>query len=95
LIGEKAQKTSTGDYWEFCLVDVNRMRFESLSLKQRMGNFAMLWASDEDLEIIVRAYAQASGDDPQAALALALEYSSLHKHRANRKERIKTLLGLY
>jgi serine/threonine protein kinase len=95
LIREKAQKSSTGDHWEFCLVDVNRMRFESLSFKERMGNFAMLWASNEDLEIIVKAYAQASGDDPQDALALALKFSSLHKHRANRKERIKTLLGLH
>ena len=60
-----------------------------------MSNFAMLWASDKDLEIIVRSYAQASGDDPQEALALALKFSSLHKHRANRKERIKTLLGLH
>jgi tRNA A-37 threonylcarbamoyl transferase component Bud32 len=95
LIRENPHETSTGDHWEFCLVDVNRMRFELLSLQERMGNFAMLWASDEDLEIIVRAYTQASGDHPQDALALALEYSSLHKHRANRKERIKTLLGLH
>jgi tRNA A-37 threonylcarbamoyl transferase component Bud32 len=80
---------------EFCLVDVNRMRFKALSLNERMQNFAMLWASDEDLGTIVRAYAQASGDDPQEALALALEYSNKHKHRANRKERIKTLLGLH
>ncbi len=79
----------------FCLVDVNRMRFEALDLNARMKNFAMLWASDEDMETIIMAYSQASGDNPQEALNLALEYSHQHKHRANRKERIKSLLGLH
>lgn len=95
LILGKAQDTSTPNTWGFCLVDVNRMRFEALGLEARMRNFATLWASDADIEIIVRAYANESGDDPQKALALALEYSNRHKRRANRKDRIKTLMGLH
>ena len=93
------KKTSTGnsssECYEFCLVDINRMRFELLSLGQRLDNFAMLWASDEDLKTIMSTYAHASGDSPQQALVLALRGSQRHKHRANRKERIKSLLGFH
>lgn len=80
--------------WLFCLVDVNRMRFESLSLNARMQNFAMLWASDADLELILQAYAKQSSDSLQEAIALALKHSKQHKQKAMRKERIKSLLGL-
>lgn len=76
----------------FCLVDVNRMRFEPLSLNERMRNFAMLWASDTDLETIVGAYAQASGDDAAQAISLAIDYSQRHKAASARKERLKAMV---
>jgi tRNA A-37 threonylcarbamoyl transferase component Bud32 len=89
-----ARDAGYGSY-KFCLVDINRMRIESLSLRQRLNNFAMLWASDEDLKTIVSSYTHASGDAPQQALVLALRCSQGHKHRANRKEEIKSLLGFH
>lgn len=95
LITENSGEAETVAQWKFSLVDVNRMQFEPLSLKQRMRNFAMLWASNTDLEIIVRAYAHKSGDAPEAAVSLALQYSEQHKKKAMRKEWIKSLLGLH
>ncbi len=78
----------------FCLVDINRMRFQSLTLKERMRTFARLWADDEDLETIVAGYALASGDNVALATALAIRYSQAHKRRSWRKEKIKAWLNL-
>jgi tRNA A-37 threonylcarbamoyl transferase component Bud32 len=91
----KTANTADGENWTFCLVDINRMRFGSFLLSERMHNFAMLWATDADLEAIISAYVQASGDDLRQALRAALDYSRKHKERAMRKERLKTLLRLH
>jgi len=88
-------KTNADGALVFALVDVNRMHFAPLSLESRMQNFAMLWATEDDLKVIISAYTQASGDTPGHAAALALEYSAQHKARAMRKERLKTLLKLH
>jgi tRNA A-37 threonylcarbamoyl transferase component Bud32 len=84
--------------WEakkaFCLVDINRIRVQSLTLEERMRTFARLWANDEDLETIVAGYALASGDNATHAAALAVRYSQIHKRRSWRKEQIKTWLNL-
>ena len=95
LITADSVAAETISQWNFSLVDVNRMQFAPLSLKQRMRNFAMLWAREADLKIIVQAYAQESGDAAEAAVSLALGYSAQHKKKAMRKERIKSLLGLH
>lgn len=81
--------------WQFCLVDVNRVRFGRYALAYRMRNFAMLWATDADLELIIKAYAKASGEDACQALSAALRYSRRHKRRAAIKEQLKSLLRLH
>lgn len=79
----------------FCLVDINRMRFQALSFQERMRTFSRLWANDGDLETIVVAYALVSGEDVDIAKALAIHYSETHKERSLRKEKIKSLLNLH
>lgn len=100
ILFSKSDDTASGNQsgtgkWQFCLVDVNRMEFRPLSLDARMENFKMLWADDEDLNIIISAYATASGEDASALAEKAISFSNAHKQRANRKERIKTLLHLH
>jgi len=79
--------------FDFCLVDTNRMTFGPLDLTQRMRNFAMLWATDQDLGIIVSAYAQATGLHSETVCQMALVASQAHKARSARKERLKRWLG--
>jgi hypothetical protein len=80
---------------EFCLVDINRIKFERLSLRKRMQTFARLWLNDRDLLIVVAGYTEASGDSEARCLRLAQRYSQQHKHNSLRKERLKTLLALH
>ncbi len=80
---------------EFCLVDINRIKFEPLSLKKRMRTFARLWLDDHDLLFVIVGYVKASGDSESQSLRLALHYSRQHKWQSLRKEKLKAFLGLH
>jgi len=77
--------------YHFKIVDVNRMRFHTLSPKKRLENFAKLWAKDEDLKCIVNAYADLISMQKEEALRIALTASQRHKNRKNFKKRLKGL----
>ena len=75
--------------YEFKIIDINRMKFKKLSTHERLENFAKLWATDEDLTIIIKAYAKLNNLDEEASLKIALEASQKHKNRKNFKKRLK------
>ncbi len=77
------------DDFVFKIVDINRMQFKNLSLEERLKNFSKLWAKDEDLEIIVKAYAELMHNDEKLCVAKALAYSRAHKYKKNIKKRLK------
>lgn len=73
----------------FSIVDINRMEFKELSINERLKNFAKLWASNEDLSIIIRSYAKVASIEETMALDIALSYSKAHKAKINLKKRLK------
>ena len=75
--------------YTFKVVDINRMKFKELSLDERLKNFAKLWLRDEDLESIVKAYAQLIHEDEEKCINIALKYSHALKNRINMKKRLK------
>ena len=75
------------DNYIFKVVDINRMQFRTLSLDERLKNFAKLWAKDEDLKIIIKEYAKLIDEDEQKCIDIALKYSQMHKDRINAKKR--------
>lgn len=77
------------DKLQMCVVDINRMEFTPLNLKQKLKNFSKLWANDEDLKTIVSHYALLSNMDEKKALALALKFSHDLKTKINFKKRLK------
>ena len=79
-----------GETFEFKIVDVNRMRFQKLSLNQRALSFAKLWAKEEDLKIILNEYQKFYKDGD--LIELALIESQKHKNRVNFKKKIKQRL---
>ena len=52
-------KTNTSKY-DFYLIDLNRMRFETMNLKKRMHNFRRLWLSKAMIHIMSKEYAELS-----------------------------------
>ena len=73
----------------FKIVDINRMKFESLCLDKRLKNFAKLWLVDEDLKIIVKEYAKLMNEDEQKCIKIALKHSHALKRKINMKKRLK------
>ncbi|KIM05996.1 MAG: hypothetical protein KN64_00335 [Sulfurovum sp. AS07-7] len=73
----------------FSIVDINRMEFKDLYYDERLKNFAKLWAKDEDLIIILKAYAKSAGMNEKRAIDNGIKYSQAHKNRINFKKRLK------
>ena len=77
------------DVYTFKIVDINRMQFKPLSIEERLNNFAKLWAKDEDLKIIITAYAHLIQKNENDCIKKALYYSQKHKDKKNFKKRLK------
>ena len=73
----------------FKIVDINRMEFKTLSLDERLKNFSMLWAKDEDMKIIAKTYAQQMKADEKYCIKKAIKASQKLKDFKNMKKRLK------
>ena len=81
------KKENTG--YIFKVVDINRMEFKELSLKERLKNFNKLWANDEQITIIAKEYAALSAEDENTCIAMALYENTKHKNKMRLKRRLK------
>ncbi|MBC8147630.1 MAG: hypothetical protein H8E98_06565 [Bacteroidetes bacterium] len=79
--------------YQFQIIDINRMIFKVPKVKERAQNFSKLWASDEDLTTILKAYAETANLDFNF-VSMGLAYNQRNKDRKNRKLKIKKALGL-
>ena len=79
--------------YQFQIIDINRMVFKVLNSKDRAKNFSKLWANNEDLLIILTAYAKVANLD-EKFINLGSFYNQRNKDRKNRKLKIKKALGL-
>ena len=77
------------DTYTFKIIDVNRMNFKIFTQNERLENFAKLWAKDEDLTVIIKAYASLIDMDETEAVIIALKASQKHKDKKNFKKRLK------
>ena len=77
------------DGYLFKIVDINRMEFKVLSLEERLKNFNKLWASDEDLKMIIDSYASLLNEDKKRCVNMALAYNQKHKNKMILKNRLR------
>ena len=73
----------------FKIVDVNRMKFKTLSLEDRLRNFSKLWLREEDMKTIIKEYAKLMNEDEEYCIQKALYYSQKNKNFKNFKKRLK------
>ena len=74
------------DGYHFALVDINRMRFGKVDIKDGCAALRRLWGPKRFIELIARHYAQARGFDEEEAVRLTMQartafwtrYSSRH-----------------
>jgi serine/threonine protein kinase len=77
-----------GSDYIFKIVDINRMKFFTLSLDDRAKNFSKLWANDEILTIIANEYQKNYKYDKNFTNQV-LYYSNKNKKIKNFKKRLK------
>ncbi len=73
----------------FKVVDLNRMKFTTMTKNMRMQNFSKLWISDEDLKRVIKEYSLLYNEDEKDLIDLALRYSHSLKRKVNFKKRLK------
>jgi len=74
--------------YEFKIIDVNRMTFQVFTEEERIQNFSKLWADDDDLITIVKAYAPLIDMDENKVIKIALEASDKHKQKKLFKKKL-------
>ena len=69
----------------FCMVDINRLRFGDVSVRKGCSNFVRLWGQKSFYELIVRRYAEIRDGDPETCLKRALHARKKFWKRFTRK----------
>ena len=79
------KKKEDGNY-DFYLIDLNRMRFETMDFKKRMHNFRRLWLSKTMITIMAEEYATLYGKPEAEVHALMTKYSRAFQKKVNSKK---------
>ena len=69
------QKTDTGI--DFCIVDINRIRFGEVGKELGFKNFERIWAGDKMLITIAERYARNRGFDTKEAIEKIIKYNHI------------------
>ncbi|MFK7748655.1 MAG: lipopolysaccharide kinase InaA family protein [Kordia sp.] len=75
--------------YDFYLIDLNRMKFESMNLDQRMENLKRLWLSKLMIHIISKRYAELANKELHEVQNVLLKHSQNFKRKINRKKYLK------
>lgn len=78
--------------FDFYLIDLNRMKFEDLSMKERMDNFKKMWISKHMVKIISKKYAQLASLPENELYNILLKSSSDFKRKIAKKKYLKRKL---
>ncbi len=77
---------STPGNFDFYLIDLNRMRFESMDFEKRMKNFRRLWLSKKMIVIMAEEYAKLYGKSVEETKELMTKYSRAFQKKTNSKK---------
>lgn len=75
--------------YDFYLIDLNRMKFEDLSIEKRMDNFKKMWLSKQMIKVVAKKYASLCKQSEEKLHAVLLEKSSQFKYKITKKKYLK------
>ncbi|WP_300566342.1 lipopolysaccharide kinase InaA family protein [Flavobacterium sp.] len=75
--------------YDFYLIDLNRMKFQNLSIEARMDNFKKMWLSRTMVKVIAKKYAELSGQPEEKLLSILLEKTIQFKRKITKKKWLK------
>ncbi|WP_373000110.1 lipopolysaccharide kinase InaA family protein [Sulfurimonas sp.] len=77
------------DKYIFSLVDINRMKFRSITGYEGLENFNKLWFNEEDLTTIAKTYSKIAGLDENKAISEILMHDKKLKDKVLLKRKLK------
>lgn len=80
------KKDNSYHEYEFYLIDLNRMKFETMDFDKRMFNFRRLWLSKKMIKIMANEYAKLYGKSYVEVHALMTKYSRQFQLKVNSKK---------
>ena len=86
-------KKGNGSY-DFFLIDLNRMKFEDLSIENRMDNFKKMWLSKQMVKVVAKKYAELSDLSEEKLYGLLLEKTTQFKRKITKKKSLKRKIGI-
>jgi len=75
--------------YDFYLIDLNRMKFEDLSIEKRMDNFKKMWLSKQMIKVVAKKYASLCKQSEEKLHIVLLEKSSQFKYKITKKKYLK------
>lgn len=84
-------KKGAGEY-DFFLIDLNRMKFESMSIESRMDNFKKMWLSKTMVKVIAKKYADLTNQPEEKLHSILLEKTLDFKRKITKKKWLKRKL---
>ena len=78
---------------QFTVIDINRMQFKSLTLRERLNNFVRLSDHPIVLKTIADSYAQCMKISPNVCFKQLMQLKRQHWRRLRLKKRLKKLIG--
>jgi len=92
--GNTLIQLNNGDY-KFFLVDLNRMNFKTLTLEERIKNFARLTSHKEMVKVMSKEYAQLVEKPSEEIFEKMWQYTTEFQEKFQRKKRIKKRLKFW
>ena len=81
--------TAQAGQYQFKIVDVNRMQFKVLSIKDRLENFVRLSEDDDTLNLVIKRYAECIHQPVERMQALAKQYCTSYNKKRALKNRLR------
>ena len=85
-------KNGNGRY-DFFLIDLNRMKFEDLSIEMRMDNLKKMWLSKQMVKVVAKKYAELSNLSEEKLYKILLEKTTQFKRKITKKKYLKRKIG--
>ena len=84
-----------GDHYSFYLVDLNRMKFESMDFETRMKNFSRLTKHKSMVEVMSDEYAKCIGEDYHKVFDVMWKSTEGFRNKIQQKKNIKKALRFW
>jgi len=84
-----------GDHYLFYLVDLNRMKFESMNFKNRIKNFSRLTKHKSMIKVMSDEYAKCIGEDYHKVFNVMWKSTEDFRNKIQQKKNIKKALRFW